>query len=216
MSNKLYMMCLVLICLSIIAVTVISRRPVPIVVQTNLEKIPMEIYGYLASEDSYSDAIYSELNADKNLYRHYKSHNGNRIDLYIGYYGTAKGGRTRHNPYGCLPSAGLAILEAKKIYLKQVVSGKIVAVNYILSRNNDMNIILLHWYQTSGNTIVSSGFKQNIERFIGRIRNNRNDGAYVQITASTTDDDVNITSKRVAQFAEKVLNLLPYYWPEEI
>jgi len=197
------------------ASSVLFFRPVPVVVQTNLEKLPMVIAGYTATEDSFSDSVYRELNADKHVYRHYRSPNGDQIDLYVGYYGTAKGGRTGHNPYACLPGGGSAIVETDKVTLKQTGTSGTVTVNYILAKKDEMNTIMFHWYQTAGKIVVSTGLKQNIERFVGRILHNRNDGTFVQITASVLDADVLKTRQKVRQFAEIVLNILPNYWPDE-
>lgn len=215
MPNKTFTLSLAMLLLAISTVAALSSRSVPVVVQTNLEKLPMVISGYTATEDSFSDAVYNELNADKNIYRHYKSQNGDQLDLYIGYYGTAKGGRTGHNPYACLPGSGAAIVDTGIVQLKQTATGKSVPVNYVLSRMNGANTVMLHWYQTAGKTVVSTGLSQNIERFTGRILHNRNDGAFVRITANCADEDVPKTRQRVVGFAEVVLNQLPDYWPEE-
>jgi EpsI family protein len=215
MSNKFYAICLVIMVLAAGGIAASSSRSVPVVVQTNLENLPMVISGYTATEDSFSEAVYKELNADKHVYRHYISQAGDQVDLYIGYYGTAKGGRTGHNPYACLPGGGSAIVDTDVIYLKQTATGKSVPINYVLARKDGMNTILLHWYQTGGEKVVSTGLNQNIERFIGRILHNRNDGAFVQITASSRDKDIKKTRLRVEQFSENVLNLLPKFWPIE-
>lgn len=215
MSNKACAICLVMLLLAAGAVAVIYSRPVPAVVQTNLEKLPMVLSGYAATEDAFSDAVYQELNADKNLYRHYKSPKGDKVDLYIGYYGTAKGGRTGHNPNACLPGSGMAIVDNGLVHLKQAASGKIVPVKYVLARKDDANTVMLHWYQTAGKTVVSMGFKQNIERFKGRVWKNRNDGAFVRVSANCLDADLAKNKMMVERFAETVLNLLPDYWPEE-
>jgi EpsI family protein len=201
--------------IALCAVAALSFRTVPIVVQTNLEKLPVVISGYTATEDSFSDAIYKALNADKHIYRHYRSQNGDQLDLYIGYYGTAKGGRTGHNPYACLPGGGAAIVDTDVVHLKQAVTGKNVPVNYILSRNGGDNTVMLHWYQTAGKTVVATGFNQNVERFKGRILHNRNDGAFVRITTNSADEDVHLDRQRAEQFAETILNLLPECWPLE-
>lgn len=214
-STKSFLYIVLLLLASLVAVVLISLRPKPVVVQTNLENLPMTIAGYTAVEDSFSESIYKELNADKHIYRHYKDQNGNQIDLYIGYYGTAKGGRTGHNPYACLPGGGSAIVETDKIYISQITTGNPVSINYILSRKNEINTIMFHWYQTAGKTVVSSGLRQNIERFKGRVLHNRNDGAFVQLTASTADGDLIKNKHKVEKFAEKILNLLPIYWPNE-
>lgn len=215
MSNKLYSICLLLLLLAAGFVAMVWVRPVPVVEKTNLENLPMVILGYTATEDTFSDAMYKELNADKHVYRHYKSPKGDIVDLYIGYYGTAKGGRTPHNPYACLPGSGAAIVDTRVVNLKQTETGKSVPINYILAQKDDSSTVMLHWYQTAGNTVVSTGLTQNIERFKGRILHNRNDGAFVRITAYSTFGDIQVPKQRAEQFAEIVLNLLPGYWPVE-
>jgi len=215
MSNKVYTLCLVIMLLAAGTVAAISSRPVPVVVQANLENLPMLIMGYTATEDFFTDAVYKELNADKHVYRHYKSPNGEVVDLYIGYYGTAKGGRTGHNPYACLPGSGAAIVATEVVHLKQTSTGKSIPVNYILSRKDGADTVMLHWYQTAGTKIVSTGLQQNIERFKGRVIHNRNDGAFVRVTAYSEGGKVEKTRQRAEQFAENVLDLLPGYWPVE-
>lgn len=215
MSNKTFTGCCLLLLMTLCAVVVISARTAPVVTQTNLEKLPMNISGYTATDDTFPDSVYRLLNADKHLYRHYRSPSGDQIDLYVGYYGTAKGGRTGHNPYACLPGSGAAIVETDFVQIKQTATGKNVQVNYILSRKDNSNTVMLHWYQTAGKTVVSSGIAQNIERFKGRILHNRNDGAFVRITADSAVGNLATTRQRVEQFAEIVMNLLPEYWPVE-
>ncbi len=215
MSNKLYIVCLAIMLLAAGSIVARYSKSIPVVVHTNLERLPMVIGKYSATNDSFSEAVYKELNADKHVYRHYKSQNGDLVDLYIGYYGTAKGGRTGHNPYACLPGAGSAIVDTDVVYLKQTTTGKSIPVNYVLARKNDVNTVMLHWYQIAGDKVASTGLMQNIERFKGRILHNRNDGAFIQITSLSAGGDVKKTRAKVKQFAEAILNLLPGYWPEE-
>ena len=215
MSARAFTFSLAMLTVTVCAVGVIHSRPVPTVVRTNLEKLPMMITGYSATEDFFPEAVYRELNADTHVYRHYRDRSGNQVDLYIGYYGTAKGGRTGHNPYACLPGAGAAIVDTGTAYLRQEATGRTVAVNYILARKGDLNTVMLHWYQTAGRTVASTGLKQNYERFMGRVLYNRNDGAFVRVTATASEADVPKTRRTAEQFAQTVLNLLPDYWPEE-
>ena len=87
--------------------------------------------------------------------------------------------------------------------------------DYVVAHKDGVNNVLLHWYQSDGTKVLSNGFQQNIQRFVGRILHNRNDGAYVQVSAFTTGDDVASTRLRLKDFAREVLNLLPEYWPVE-
>lgn len=215
MLNKNIIAALVIFILTIMLVTAIALRGEPIVISTNLENLPMEIAGYKGKEDFFTDAVYKELNADKHVYRHYVSANDEIVNLYIGYYGTAKGGRTAHNPYACLPGAGWGIEEIQTVKLHPENYSGSVTVNYLRSRRGDSNLIVVHWYQSAGNKVLPTGIHQNIQRFIGRVFFNRNDGAYVQVSALTDSRNIEETKFRTLSFAEEVLNLLPQYWPVE-
>lgn len=101
-SNKTFIISIAVLLLTIAAAASIASRGKLAVIEINLDKIPIEIAGFSGTEDFFSQAVYDELNADKHVYRHYRSKDGRQVDLYIGYYGTAKGGRTPHNPYACV------------------------------------------------------------------------------------------------------------------
>ena len=215
MKNRSFSISLVILLLTIGLVFAISRRGEPVVVKTNLENIPMEIAGFKGTEDFFSESVYKELNADSHVYRHYRAEEGRQVDLYIGYYGTAKGGRTGHNPYGCLPGSGWGINEAKKEILKTKYYPDGVAVNHILARRGDNYGILFHWYQTAGSKVLATGIQQNVQRFIGRVFYNRDDGAFVEVSVFTKENGIEEARALVRSFSEKVLDLLPNYWPIE-
>jgi EpsI family protein len=194
----------------------IARRGQPVVVKTNLENMPIEIAGFKATEDFFPEAVYKELNADKHVYRHYRNADGKQIDLYIGYYGTAKGGRTGHNPYGCLPGAGWAIVDDKNVRVISKYYTNRVGVNYVLARKGETYESILHWYQSAGKKVISGpGFQQNFERFKGRVFYNRNDGAFVRVSVFTGEKGIEEANLLVKSFAQEILDLLPSYWPLE-
>ena len=59
-------------------------------------------------------ALFSaELRADFNLQRAYTGPAGSLIWLYLGYYGTDRGGRPEHTPRGCYTGAGWGIEQAR-------------------------------------------------------------------------------------------------------
>lgn len=215
MSHKSFGVSLTILLITIATVALISQRGEPVVVKTNLENLPMEIGGYRATEDFFRDSVYKELNADRHVYRHYRNADGKQVDLYIGYYGTAKGGRTGHNPYGCLPGAGWGIVDSKMVSLKTNNFPNGVEVNYILALKGETCESVLHWYQSAGNKVLSTGIQQNIQRFIGRTFYNRNDGAFVRVSVFGKEEQLKEASLLAKSFAEKILDLLPEYWPIE-
>jgi EpsI family protein len=214
MSNRSFLTSAGVLLAAGAAIFLISQRSVPEVVATNLENLPMNIAGFQAQEDYFAPSVYRALNADKHVYRHY-SNNGRQVDLYIGYYGTAKGGRTAHNPYGCLPGAGWAILEDRTLRIKADGYKGGAVVNYLLSRKGPVYQVVLHWYQSDGDKILTSGIQMNIRRFLGRMLLNKNDGAFVRVSATTDAAHIEKAQQLVRFFAGEVLSLLPHYWPEE-
>jgi len=214
-SNRSFVITMATLILTLSLTVAISTRGKPVVVMTNLENLPMEINDMQGVDDSFPELVYTVLNADKNIYRHYLARDGSRVDLYIGYYGTAKGGRTIHSPTVCLPSQGWGLQESREIKLKSAYYPEGVPVNYLLSTKGDSSITMIYWYQSAGTKVLSNGIRQNIQRFKDMIFRNRNDGALVQITLVADKKDVGAAKKRAESFSEQILNLLPHYWPVE-
>ena len=63
-------------------------------------------------------------------------------------------------------------------------------INQLIAKRLDESMVMYHWYQTGGLTILATGFQQNIQRFLGMILSNRNDGAYVQVTVASTETNL--------------------------
>lgn len=216
MSSRAFAVAAAVLGLAFCGVLFSVNRSSPVVLRTNLENLPLHITGYQGRDDHFSAAIVRELNTDTYVYRHYADRQGDWVSLYIGYYGTAKGGRTGHNPYACLPGSGWAILETDRVTLTPFgEAAKPVEVNYILAGKDGSYETVLHWYQVDGDKVISTGIEQNIQRFWGRVLHNRNDGAFVRVTVLSNDQELEAARIRARSFAEQLLALLPRYWPEE-
>lgn len=213
--RRSFLLSLVLLIATFFIVGAIQSRGVPKVVATNLESIPKQIGNYIGTEDYFDQSVYEELNADLHLYRHYRSPDGHQIDLYIGYYGTAKGGRTPHNPYACLPSSGWALVHTGFQSLRFPSKASRVKVNFIIAQKGTLSDSVLHWYQSAGSTVLNTGIEQNIQRFVGRLWYNRNDGAFIRVSSISSKPPDGSIDERIIVFAEMVLDLLPQYWPDE-
>ncbi len=86
----------------------LSGRSMPEVVEKRLLDLPYTIGPWVGKEFSLDKLIINELDTDVYVARNYMNENY-LITLYIGYYGTKKGGRTGHNPNSCYPSSGWSI-----------------------------------------------------------------------------------------------------------
>jgi EpsI family protein len=214
-AGRTFMIAVLMLAATWTAAALIGQRGSPAVVQSNLEGLPMEIAGFEGTRAFFSPSIYRELNADSLLYRHYRDAEGHTISLYIGYYGTAKGGRTGHNPYACLPGAGWSLVGSQRDRLRAWYAPEGVTVNRVLASRDETIYTLLHWYQAAGTRVLATGIQQNVERFIGRVLHNRNDGAVVQVAVLTSPEQIEEAAATARKFAEEILAQLPNYWPVE-
>ena len=231
MKNFHFITSVTLLLLTIAAIFGIAGRGMPVVIHKNLDQFPEELMNMFAYEIPMSQRIVDELRSDVYIFRKYVpklqstknfSHgssligvNPAPITLYIGYYGTAKGGRTPHNPYACFPSSGWGIVRTNTVIVWPEGYTKPVQLSYLLIQQGNVFKTVLHWYQSAGNKVLESGFDQNIQRFIGRVFYNRNDGAFIRVTVDTDSKGMGLGEELTTRFAKKVLTLLPQYWPEE-
>ena len=214
MKTRPFLFALLVLSLTLAVVAKISARGEPVVLRTNLENLPMQLAGYQGTEDTFPQEVYDILQADFHLYRHYHKPQ-EELSLYIGYYGTAKGGRTGHNPYACLPGSGWGVVDNQTLVLKTPYAPQGVEVNAVIARKGEVYNVMLHWYQSAGTQILATGLQQNLQRFWGRLLYNRNDGAYVQLSSLVDEKDISSTKENLSTFAEQVLVFIPKYWPEE-
>lgn len=214
MKTRYFLLAALVLSLTLFFVARISARGEPVVVKTNLENLPVDLAGYQGVDDRFPQGVYDALQADLHLYRHYHKPQED-LSLYIGYYGTAKGGRTGHNPYACLPGAGWGIVNETTMTIKPGYHPQGVRVNAVVARKGVSYNIMLHWYQSAKTEVLASGLQQNLQRLKGRVLHNRNDGAYVQVYAMAGEQDIAAVQERLAAFAVEVMELLPDYWPEE-
>ncbi|NLI80063.1 MAG: EpsI family protein [Deltaproteobacteria bacterium] len=215
MFHKPFSTSLVILLVTISSVAGVGLRGEPEVVKTSLELLPMNIGNFQGRDDSLPAAVNGALNADKQIYRHYRSDRGEQVDLYIGYYGTAKGGRTGHNPFGCLPGSGWGIIDSYPVRLTPKRYNNGVDVNYVLARRGDAYFSALFWYQSAGDKVLATGIEQNIQRFVDRLMKNRNDGAFVRVSVVSAEEQIYEAKSLGMAFASETLDLLPDYWPVE-
>jgi hypothetical protein len=85
----------------------------------------------------------------------------------------------------------------------------------MLSQKGHIYNVVLHWYQSDKDKILATGIRMNIRRFISRVLYNRNDGAFVRVSAYTSQEGIQEAKNELESFAGEVASLLPHYWPVE-
>lgn len=191
----------------------IQFRP-PLVVNVQpLAELPTRIGSWRAVEDlPMEPAVEAELGADLNLQRAYVGPAAAPVWLYIGYYGTDRGGRPEHTPQGCYPGQGFAISETRVLEVSP--AGKLHVNEFLVERSGDRQLVHF-WYRSHLRTGMLGGLDQNLDRLIGRIAHGRADGALIRLSTEIGPDGEIEARSRLIAFASELDPLLGPHWPSE-
>lgn len=187
-----------------------------VVWKKNLDKLPYTIGEMRGVDVPLEESVVKELDTDVYVSRNYISADGRVLNVYIGYYGTQKGGRSKHSPEGCYPGAGWSILKESKanMVIEQNGSKKDIMLNTLQVKRGDDHQLVYHWYQSDRDTIAINGVQQNINRFKNRLMNNRDDGAFIRVSGDT-NNNFGTTKEDIENFIQHLFPLLVEYWPQE-
>ena len=186
------------------------------VIQNGLVNLPYHIDGFIGQRIPMEKSVERELNTDGYIFRNYINSRGWRVNLYIGYYGTKKGGRTGHNPNACYPSQGWAILEERRVKLEVPVGGNLetITVNEMLVKNQTSKLLVYHWYQSDKDDVLESGIAANLHRFKTMILYGRNEGAFIRVSGEVMGDE-DTTRGVLRGFIKALFPHLVTNWPRE-
>jgi EpsI family protein len=186
------------------------------VIEKNLDRFPYQVGDFIGTDIRMEDAVVKELNTDVCVYRKYADNGGEEITLYIGYYGTKRGGRTGHNPGGCYPGSGWAILDEAQVKVAIALNGneRKITLNALQVKKGGMRERVYHWYQSNGDEVLSDGIDQNLHRFKSKILYNRNDGAFIRVSAIITES-LSHADGVLRNFIRDIFPLIVKHWPEE-
>jgi len=213
MPKKSFFVSLIVLVGFYFVVGALERGPVVVAART-LGALPRTIAGYRSEDFSFEDRVMKELAPDDTVSRRFfPASGGVPIVLYAGYYGTAKGGRTGHNPYACYPGAGWGITEDERVQVP--FAGRGVAINQIVVKRGGEREVVLFWYQSQRDHVVAKGLQQNLNRFWNRVANGRDDGAFVRLSADVVGDDAGPVKEQIQRFAAALMPQLAAHWPVE-
>jgi EpsI family protein len=176
-----------------------------------LATLPMRIDIYEGRDVPLESTVESVLRADFNLQRSYYSA-GSLVWLYVGYYGTTRGGRPEHNPRSCYTGAGWGIESPRTVQV--MPDGELRANEYLVERDGERRLVHF-WYRSAQRTGMLGGWDQNIDHFVGRLTDGRADGALIRISTPLNGDDEISARGRLLGFASVLDPLIAERWPTE-
>jgi EpsI family protein len=197
--------------MTLLGVYTVALRQRVIVAETRFDTLDRNIGSLVGTDLRFDESVYDVLNADANLLRAYRSSEGDGLWLYIGYYGTAKGGRASHLPQFCYTGQGWSIEKWDLLDLDP--SGE-ARINRMLVKQGARRQLVYFWFQ-SESTIMATGLEQNWYKFQHRLLYNRNDGAFVRISLDVPKGQDALIEEQARTFSLAVMPMIASRWPIE-
>lgn len=205
------LLALVLVVAGVGSWTLRLREPLEVHAES-LDAIPMELAGWSGRDIPLEETVERMLRADRNVQRVYLDAAGGIVWLYVGYYGTARGGRSEHSPFVCYPAAGFAIDDDATRTIDVPHGGRVTEIR--VDRDGDRRLVHF-WYRSSRSPHLASELAHAWDRFVGRIVDGRADGAFVRISAPLDDLDEDSVRARLFRFGVALDAELAAHWPSE-
>jgi EpsI family protein len=175
-----------------------------------LGALPRQLGGFDAVDVPLEEKVESMLRADFNVQRAYGQGPGGLIWLYIGYYGTQRGGRPEHTPAACYRAHGWDIRERRVLEIEPGLR-----VNEFVVEKDGRRDLVHFWFRSHRSTGLLGGFDQTLDRLLGRLLGGRADGSLVRISTTLAAEDETIARSRLASFAAELEPALARHWPTE-
>lgn len=152
------------------------------------------------------------LRADYNVQRFYRHPLGDHAWLYVGYYGTDRGGRPEHTPAACYRAHGWRIEATRRL---AVPGAPDLRVNEYRVEKDGHRQMVHFWFRSYRRTGMLGALDQAIDRLVGRLLAGRADGALVRLSAGLDGLDEVETRSRLLQLAAALDPVLQAHWPSE-
>jgi EpsI family protein len=178
-----------------------------------LAEIPIEITNWQGKNIAIETDVAEMLDADFHVQRVYQHPIGAILWLYVGYYGTERGGRPEHTPWVCYPSNGWKITRQSVV---EIGGAENLRANEIVVERNGETRLVHFWYQSYRRSGMLGDLDQALERLRNRVMDGRADGSLVRISTPIEGPMSESGARvRLMQFAQEIAPLLRAHWPEE-
>lgn len=158
--------------------------------------------------------VESMLRADYNVQRVYLHPTGEAVSMYVGYYGTERGGRPEHTPEVCYRSQGWTVA-ARQVLDVPERDGRTFRVNEYLVEQDGVRHLVLFWFRSHRRTGLLGGFDQAVDRLLGRLVDGRADGSLIRVSMPVRPGGEELARTVLRSFAADLDAQLGRYWPLE-
>jgi len=178
-----------------------------------LKQFPAQLGGWSGTDVAIEKDVLEVLGPGDFLVRIYQSQEKTPyIDLFIAYFRSQRAGDTIHSPQHCLPGAGWAPIENKRIMLTMPGHEPFPANRYLIAKEDSRQLVL-YWFWAHDRGVASE-YWAKFYLVADAIKLNRSDGALVRITTPMyPGETADAAQQRILPFASDVMPLLNSYIP---
>ena len=133
------------------------------------------------------------------------------VNIYIGYYGSQRGGSQIHSPKLCLPAGGWQKVSEET---RSMDIDGLGAVNVVqaLYQKGERKELFVYWYQMKG-AYITGEYRLRFYRFFNSLLYRRNDAAFIRLSAPVSGG-VKEAASSIEGFMGDFLPVLKDYLPE--
>jgi EpsI family protein len=185
-------------------------RPVSDHDPTAFDALPDVLNGWQAFDIEMDQSVSEMLGADHNVQRAYLHPQGYHVFVYIGYYGTRRGGTPEHTPDVCYPSQGWSIVESER----RRVGGRdgFELREFVVEKDGEQRLVHF-WYRTGVTTGITSILGLRLNHFWGRLTRNRGDGALIRLSTSISEGELAAARGRLLGMDVRLESAIEELWP---
>ncbi len=176
------------------------------------DALPNELNGWRSVDLAIDQAVSDMLAADHNVQRAYLHPLGYQIFVYVGYYGTERGGTPEHTPDMCYPAQGWQIVEST--IQRAGGRGGFDLREFVVEQAGERRLVH-YWYRTGSQSGLTSVAGLRLRHIVDRMTENRGDGALVRLSTSLGSSDIVSARTRLFSMDRVVEEALVGLWPND-
>ena len=204
----------VLFCLicGTLVMTLVPERAEVVPERTAFVEFPGRLGEWTGKIDRLEPIYIDALKLDDYLLAEFARPDGDRVNLYIAYYGTQRKGASVHSPRSCIPGDGWKIADLRQQDIDgAMVNGQPLRVNRVVIKKGDASQLVYYWFQQRGR-IMTNEYKVKWHLFEDALTRGRTDGALVRLTTPVASGTaIAAADERLGEIARLVaVELEPY------
>ena len=180
---------------------------------SRLGELPLQLGAWGGEPVPLESTVERMLRADLNVQRTYRSESvPELIWMYVGYYGTRRGGRPEHTPDVCYPSAGWRIVSS------EVWAGAAdpdLRANELVVERRGRRRLVHYWYRSARTPVLLGLLPVSVDQLSGRLSSGRADGALVTLSTPLADGSLDRARERLLDLRRPLEVELASRWPIE-